>query len=560
MKFKPLFVLFFLSSTIFSFGQNPKEVLFTIDGDPVFVDSFKRMFSKNQELMDDNSNNNVDNYLQLFIDYSLKIREAKAEKLNENPKFLNEYNKYRTQLAQKYITKSEVTDELLQEAYQRLKTAVNASHILILVDQDALPVDTLKAYKRIMEIRQKIMDGMPFSKAAMTFSEDKSAQKNSGKLGWFRVFKMVYPFENAAYQTPVGEISMPVRTQFGYHLIKVNEKRPAKGELKVAHIMLLENGNDSVPNPQKRINELYAQLKNGASFEELAIKFSEDKNSASNGGVLNWFEPGDLRVKNFGEVAFSLKVGDFSEPFQTEYGWHIVKSLEKRPVGSYEENKTDLEKKIKNDSRAHLISDDMFHNLREFYHIGNNLKIPDFFKSFVTDSILKGSWKFDPKDIPAKDIVKIGDSAKTYLDFATYLLRRQKNVEQAKDKEILLNKWLNDFVNNSVLDYQRAHLEKINPEFAAIAKEYYNGLLLFDLMEQKIWYPAKKDSLELKKYFKKHKKEYPTENFEEVRGLVQNDYQKQLEEQWMVKLHEKYTIKINKKNLKKVKAYFEKSE
>ncbi|HET8839189.1 MAG TPA: peptidylprolyl isomerase [Flavobacteriaceae bacterium] len=561
MKLKNLFTLFFLSISFSFFGQTQKEVLFTVDGDPVYVETFKRMYLKNQDLIEGKSKTNLEDYLDLYIDYNLKIKEAKAQKLNEKASFLNEFNKYRAQLSQKYITESEVTEELVREAYDRLKTAVNASHILIAVNPNASPEDTLKAYNRVLEIRKEILNGKPFSKAAGEYSDDTSAQKNGGDLGWFRVFKMVYPFETAAYNTKIGEISMPIRTQFGYHLIKVNDKRPALGKVKVAHIMLFENGSDSVPEPEKLIFDLYNQLKNGADFTSLAKKYSEDKNSAANGGELNWFEPSDLLVKNFGEVAFSLKnPGDISEPFQTKFGWHIVKLIEKKPVGDLEENKAELEKKIKNDSRAHLISDSMFRELREKYNIKKNQKVLDFFHSFVTDSILNNTWKLDTTSLPQKNSVEIGNEAKTYSDFAKYINRRQKAPHAFKDKNKLIDQWYHDFVNNTVLDYHRAHLEESNPEFAAIAKEYYNGLLLFDLMEQQIWAPAKKDSLELKKYFKKNHKKYDSDKLEDVRGTVQNDYQKYLEDRMMKGLRKKYDVEINQENWEKLKADFEKTK
>lgn len=561
MKLKNLFTFFFLSIPFSFFGQTQKEVLFTVEGDPVYVETFKRMYLKNQELIEEKSETNLEDYLDLYIDYNLKIKEAKAQKLNEKTSFLNEFNKYRAQLSQKYITESEVTEELVHEAYDRLKTAVNASHILIAVNPNASPEDTLKAYNRALEIRQEILNGKPFSKAAREYSDDSSAQKNGGDLGWFRVFKMVYPFETAAYNTEVGEISMPIRTQFGYHLIKVNDKRPALGKVKVAHIMLFENGSDSVPEPQKLIFDLYDQLKNGADFTSLAKEYSEDKNSAANGGELNWFEPSDLLVKNFGDVAFSLEnPGDISEPFQTKFGWHIIKLIEKKPVGSLEENKDELEKKIKNDSRAHLISDSMFRELREKYDIEKNQKVLDFFHSFVTDSILTNSWKLDTTSLPQKNSIEIGTEAKTYSDFAQYIDRRQKTPHVSKNKNKLIDEWYHDFVNNTVLDYHRAHLEESNPEFAAIAKEYYNGLLLFDLMEQQIWGPAKKDSLELKKYFKKNRKKYDSDKLEDVRGMVQNDYQKYLEERMMKELRKKYEVEINRENWEKLKTDFEKTK
>lgn len=561
MNTKAFFALLFLSVPILGFGQQQKnEVLFTVDGNPVYVATFERMYLKNKEVIDDKLQTDLDAYLNLYIDYSLKVTEAKAENLDENLAFKQEFQKYRSQLVDKYLTESEVTETLMQEAYERMQTAINASHILLRLQPNA-GADTMSVYQRCMEIRKEILAGKSFSDAAKEYSEDPSAKKNSGDLGWFTVFKMVYPFETAAYETETGEISMPVRTQFGYHLIKVNDRRPAKGEVKVAHILLLDKGKDSIQEVKDRIFELYAKLQKGTSFEVLTEQFSEDKNSAARGGELNFFAPGALNTEKFEEVAFSLeKPNSISEPFHTKFGWHIVKLIEKRPIGSFEENKEALENKIKKDSRARWINESLLKDLRQEYGVKKNRAALDFFYGFVTDKIFTGEWKMDTTEIPLKKLVTIENTAKTYIDFAKYISQKQKSRAAGKDKKDLIDRWYEEFTNKFVLEYHKAHLGTTNPEFAAIAEEYYNGLLLFDLMQEKIWDRAKKDTLGLNTFFEAHKKEYGSKNLEDVQGLVESDYQKYLEAAWMKGLHGKYKVDVNRKNFKKMKKHVEKNK
>lgn len=547
--------LLFLIPLLFFGQEEKKQVLFTVNGEPVYTQDFKRMYLKNSDIIEGEMN--IETYLELYIDYALKVAEAKALNLDESPSFKNEYQKYRNQLVEKYLTETAVTDALIKEAYKRMQTAVNASHILIQVPPNASPQDTLRFYNKTLALRKKIRQGTSFETVAKKYSDDPSAQKNGGNLGWFTVLKMVYPFETAAYETKVGEISMPVRTRFGYHLIKVNDKRPAKGKVTVAHIMLIEKKDDSTFSPKERIFEIYRELQEGASFEDLAKQFSDDKSSASNGGKLKPFAPGEMNAKKFEQMAFSLeKPNQISTPFESKFGWHIIKLLKKHPIGSLKEIRNQLETKIKNDSRARLINTSLVRNLREKYGVEKNKKALRFFQKNVSNDLAKGTWKMDPAQIPSKSLVKINDEGKTYLDFASYISKKQKRISGSRNKNVLIRSWLQEFIDNFVLEYHKANLEKVNPTFAAIATEYYNGLLLFDLMEQKIWNPAKKDSLGLQDYYEKHAENYDAETLQEIRGKVVNDYQKELEKSWMKELHKKYEVTIRRKNVENLKRKF----
>ena len=307
MKLKHVFLGFLM---VFAFAANAqtsnKEVLFTINDKPFYTDEFIRVYNKNLDLVKDESQKDLNQYLELFIGYKLKVTKANKLELQNNTQYQTELKSYRTQLSKNYTSDSKVTKELVDEGYKRLLKEVNASHILILSDENAAPADTIAAYNKIIGIRERIIKGEDFGTLAAEFSQDPSAKDNKGNLGYFTSFKMVYAFENGAYKTPVGDVSMPVRTRFGYHLIKVNDVRDNRGEIAVAHIMILKNKDGvAVEDAKETINDIYQKIQQGEKFDELAKQLSEDKSSASKGGVLNRFASGQLSSEEFENQAFS---------------------------------------------------------------------------------------------------------------------------------------------------------------------------------------------------------------------------------------------------------------
>ena len=330
MKINPLFTLLITLFVTVIYAQDTSEdVLFTVAEEPIYVSEFLRVYNKNLDLVQDESQKNVDEYLSLFTNYKLKLKEAKTLKLHEKPSYKRELKTYKKQLAKNFISDNKVTDELVAEAYERVSYEVNANHILIKIPENANPQDTLVAYNAISKLRDKaINEG--FETVRKEVHNGKSVFGE--ELSYFSGFRMVYKFENVAFNTDVGEISKPFRTRFGYHIVHVLDKRKSRGELTVAHIMVNEKPNDdSNGNPENRIQDIYKKLNQGEDFEALAKQFSDDKNSAPKGGMLASFSSGKLSSQEFEEVAFGLKnVGDISEPFKSEFGWHIIKLYKKK--------------------------------------------------------------------------------------------------------------------------------------------------------------------------------------------------------------------------------------
>ncbi|PZR23316.1 MAG: peptidylprolyl isomerase [Flavobacterium psychrophilum] len=516
MKFKKVLLGLCMCISALTFAQEvKKEVLFTIDGNPYYTDEFVRVYKKNLDLVKDDSQKDLDNYLKLYIGYKLKVNKANKLGLQNNKKYQGELKSYRTQLAKNYFTDTKVTEELIEEAYARAKKEIKASHILIKVDENAVPADTLKAYNKALEVRKKALAGEDFGKLAKEYSQDPSAKENSVDLGYFSVFRMVYPFESAAYKTPKGSISKIARSRFGYHVIKVNDIRDNRGTILVSHIMIMkpksENAEDAAK-AKSTIQDIYKKLQQGEDFAELARQFSQDKATAPSGGKLNGFASGELSSVEFEDEAFALNnPGDISKPFETQFGWHIVKLIEKTPVKPLDETRTDLENRIKKDERSKLIASSVTENLKKKYTVTKDAKAYAKAVKVINDAIYTKVWELPANiDTYTETVLTINKDKKyTAKDFLTYVNAQQKAEKLfVKPVSQQANVLFEKFTDEKVNAYYDDNLEKEFPEFGMTMNEYRDGLLLFDLMEKEIWEKAKKDTLGLETYYKANINKY----------------------------------------------------
>ena len=504
-----VFILALMCATAV-FSQNKKEVLMTIDGSPVYAKEFKRVYNKNLNLVQDESQKDIDAYLNLFIDYKLKIAEAESQGLADRPSYQNELSRYRDQLSRNYLFEDKVTETLAREAYERGKEEINASHILIRVDYEAMPQDTLAAYKKIKSIREKALKGEDFAKLAQTLSEEPGAKDSEGNLGYFSVFSMVYPFETAAYNTKVGEISEIIRTRFGYHILKVHDRRTKMPKISVSHIMISDKKGPRDFDPEQRINELYTMVKQGESFENLAKQFSDDKNSAIQGGKLKPFSKGDLRAPEFENAAYELnKAGEISKPVKTDFGWHIIRLDEKLAMETFEAQREELEKKAGEGDRSKVVTNAINKKIKDKYGFKKGESYLPYFDTFVSDDVLGRGWARPP--VPAEEdkvLFTIGDKEATFTEFATFIAGRQKTTRPFKQKESLLVAFYDEFETEVLKDYFKMALEGENEDYAAIVTEYRDGLLIFDVMEKNVWDKAKTDSIGLQNFYNKTKQNY----------------------------------------------------
>ncbi|MBC5834665.1 peptidylprolyl isomerase [Flavobacterium sp. F372] len=514
MKLQNIFLALFLAFSFNSFAQNSKDVLFTIDNNSYKIDEFKRIYLKNLDLVKDDSQKDLNQYLDLFIGYKLKVSKAYKLGLQNNSKYQNELSSYRNQLSKTYLNDSKVTNQLIEEAYNRSLKEVKASHILISFDENIKGADTLAFYNKALDLKKRIEKGENFETVAIANSQDPSVADNKGNLGYFSAFRMVYPFECAAYKTKIGQISNPVRTRFGYHIIKVTDVRDNKGEVTVAHIMILNPTDataETTAKAKQTIDDIYKKIQQGESFEALATQFSEDKSSAAKGGVLQRFGTGQLSSEAFENTAFSLvNKGNISQPFESGFGWHIVKLIEKHPVKTFDESKVELESKIKRDERSIIITNTLANKLKSKYAVETNKIQYQNVEKIVNDAVYSQTWEIPKESNTIKgDVLVIDKNKKVETNsFVNFIHSQQKNKLTTKPVKKLVAELYESWKGEQLIAYYNDNLENEFSEFKNVMDEYRDGLLLFDLMEKEIWAKSKSDTIGLQKYYETNKSKY----------------------------------------------------
>ncbi len=541
-------------------AQDP--IVMEINGKPVFKSEFEAVYKKNSGKDVQNNNKSVKEYVDLFSLFKSKVFEAESLGLDTLTSFKNELSGYRRQLAAPYLTDKNTNDNLLHEAYDRLKTEVRASHILIRLTETALPKDTMEAYTRALLVRKTILGTMPtateisnyekilknstdvfyalkrkdsavykqkfnsvkhladnynaagkdkFQDLALKTSDDPSVVDNKGDLNYFSALDMVYPFENAAFNTKVGDVSDIIKTKFGYHILKVYDKRAARGEITAEHIMAKftkESTPDEKNNARKKIDELYSKLKSGANFEDLARQFSDDTQTKDKGGLLQPFKSGRL-PKEFEDAAFAInKDGEYSQIVESPYGYHIIKRISLKTVPPFDEIKAELKTRVSRDSRSQMGRTALIAKVKKENGFKENLKNRDELAKVIDSTYLKSTWKADnAKKLGNKEIFNLANKSYTQMDYAKYL-ESQMTFRSPTDVVELMKSMYPNWVNEEVVKYEDSQLDKKYIEYKNLLREYRDGILLFDLTDQKVWSKAVRDSLGLNEYYNKNKNNY----------------------------------------------------
>ena len=509
MKSPVVSLIAFFAFTGSLLAQSTDPVLMTINGKPVLKSEFEYIYNKN------NTNNSLDKktldeYVDLFVNFKLKVEEAKAQGIDTTASFVNELSGYRSQLTRPYLTDAKVDETLLREAYDRSKEDVDVSHILIRVAPNATAADTLKAWNEINAIWKRVQKE-DFAKVAKEVSQDQSAAENQGHIGWMSAFRTVYPFETVAYNTAVGAISKPVRSAFGYHLVKVHGRRNSLGEVLVSHIMIFTSKGDEAANKKAKatIDSIYSRVKAGDDFGTLAKNHSMDKGSSVKNGELPWFGSGRM-VPEFENAAFALKnVGDVSEPVESAYGWHIIKLIDRKGLAPYEELKPELERKVKRDERANKGQQAFVAKLKTDYGFKTNaVAVQDFVKALNNRTLADSVFQLQVSKLD-KPLFSFAGKAYTQADFTQYL-KKNVHTEKTIASEIVDEK-LSAYESAELLAYEDKQLEKKYDEFRFLMQEYHDGILLFEVSNREVWDKASKDTEGLAKYFAAHKGNYSWE-------------------------------------------------
>jgi peptidyl-prolyl cis-trans isomerase SurA len=490
------------------FGQD-SPVLMTIADEQVTLAEFERIYKKNNN---ENSLNRQtpEEYLELFIKFKLKVKEAESLGMDTTAKFINELEGYREQLAKPYLADEESVEEMMKEAYERSKEDIQASHILVRLPANPTPEDTLAAYQKIIGIRERIVKGEDFGKVARATSDDASVSRNGGNLGYFTVFSMVYPFENVAYNTAVGEVSMPFRSNYGYHILMVHDRRPARGHVKVAHIFIRtpeQMSEDQKKEAYAKVQMIYDSLQLGTDFAYMARTYSEDPGSARNGGEIPWFGTGRM-IPEFEDACFAIEQkGAYSKPFRSSYGWHIVKLLDKKGIGTYEEMEPDLKEKANRGDRRKYRNDKYINKLKSEYGFTEYPGAIAPVYASADSTLLRGTWDGGGLEDDQTPLLKIGDRTVTTGEFVAHMISKQIR-GKSKNVASYVDQLYAEFVEDMVVGYEESKLPEKYPEFRYIYEEYHDGILLFDIMDQKVWSKAVSDTLGLAAFYESHKDNY----------------------------------------------------
>lgn len=501
-------VLFVAAQTV-----SNETILFTVGANKVTAEEFLFMYDKaNPENNEDNRKATIDEYLDLYINLKLKVLDAEGADMHEKGTFKKEYEDSKDQLIQSYLTDKNISEKLIKEGYERLKEEVNVSHLLIEVDPGASLEKEEKALEKIRLIQKQLKEeDKDFEEMAYRYSNDPSAKDNRGNLGYISAFQTVYPFESAAYNLKVGEISEPVRTRYGYHLLKVKDKRASKGEITVAHILIKSTadapGNIKEDNKNK-IDSVYTLLKSKTIDWKTAVKnFSQDNGTNRKQGELPAFSAGKM-VPEFEDVAFALSNdGDISKPVQTDLGWHIIKRNSLDGIDELKDEQANVRRRVEKDSRSDLPKQTFVDRVKKENNFEAILEARNELINQLDAKVLRPGWNLEQYTQYNKQLFKLKDKTYSQQDFLTFL-KGKKNIGSPKKIKATLKKLYDEYVSEICTEIETGLLEKKYPEFKWQLKEYYDGLLFFEITEKEVWKKSTEDEVGLEAYFNNNRDKY----------------------------------------------------
>jgi peptidyl-prolyl cis-trans isomerase SurA len=502
-----LLIVFVMTCLRPGFAQTAEKdrVLFTIDTAKTWSSEFIYLYSKNhQGKPQEFTKEKISEYLDLFVNFKLKVREATARGMDTTRAFIAELESYKSELRKPYVASADQVTRLVQEAYDRMKFEVRASHLLVSAAADAPPADTLAAWNKVMDLRSQVIGGASFEKLAAQHSADPSARENGGDLGYFSAMQMVYPFESAAYSLEVGQVSSPVRTQFGYHLIMVKDKRPASGEVEVSHI-IMRGKDDKVKN---KAFDAYDQLKAGRKWEEVCKEYSEDASTKDSGGKLQRFGMGSIPLPEFEAMAFSLeKPGDYSDPFATSIGWHILRLESKIPVPTFAEAEPSLKRRISRDERLQIGQEAELSKRKKEFNVTEDMATVDLIMSLADTSLQKGRWATLMQKPHADSLLFTANGRRaTVAKFYAFVSQKQR--PSALPPATYLKQLYNQFLGAEISVLEDEKLQRENPDYRNLLREYKEGILLFSIMEHEVWNKASADTVGQHSFYEANKDKY----------------------------------------------------
>jgi len=510
-----LFSCMLLLSPIAS-AQNSDQALLTVDGKAVDKDELVYLISKGKNTDTPTSGVSREEFednLDLFINYKLKVREAQALGLDQTEEFTNEFSSFKETLIYPFLIKNSLEEGELRKAYSRMQEVVRASHILFQFPPNASSEDSLTVLKMALKVRGEAENGGNINELAGRYSDDPSAKVNKGDLGYFTSLQMVQPFEDAAYNLQVGQLSDPVLSSFGYHIIQVQDRQPNPGEVRVSHILVRFDPEDPTQeeNARRKISDIYAEIQNeSTNWEDIVKTFSEDPATNQRGGVLPWFGVGNM-IPEFEMAAFTLaEIGEVSPPLKTQYGYHILRLEEKKPIDSYEEMEESIRSRILRDSRSGMIQSQVVAIQKARYgFVENETSVLSLGQSLnsTTKSTFEASLTANSKG--NSPLFTLQGKNYTTSDLASYMKGEENSPKISGNT---FDFWYDRFVAEILAETEERDLETNNKEYQMLLKEYRDGILLFSLMNQEVWQKGITDSLGQVDFYKKNIDRYQWKN------------------------------------------------
>ncbi|GMQ27916.1 peptidylprolyl isomerase [Algoriphagus confluentis] len=492
-----------------SFGQDSEvsSVLLTVGGKPVQRDELIYLLSKSGPVNSSPgiSREEFEENLDLFINYQLKVREAEAQGLDQTEEFRRELESFKETLIAPFLIRNSLEEGELRKAYSRMQEIIRASHILFQFPTNASTEDSLIVLKMALKVKGDIENGANINELAVQYSDDPSAQSNRGDLGYFTSLQMVQPFEDAAFNLQTGQVSDPVLTNFGYHIIQVQDRKPNPGQVQVSHILVRFEPKDSLQeaNARRKIADIYTEIqKESTVWEDIVLNYSEDLASNQRGGILPWFGVGSM-IPDFEMAAFSLsEIGEVSPPIRTQYGYHILRLEDKKPLAPFEELEESIRSKILRDSRSRMIQSQVVAVQKARYGFKEDETSVSRLGQEL-NGVAKADFntQLESRSLSQSPLFTLKN--KTYLakDLADYM----KDLEVRNiPKEGTFDYWYDRYVAHILSETEVRDISSGNKEYQMLIKEYRDGILLFSLMNKEVWQKGLTDSLGQVEFYRKN--------------------------------------------------------
>lgn len=496
--------------TFLANGQEKKEVLVVVGNVAVDKEEFLQLLSKeNEGTVAPLTRREFEENFDLFLNYKLKVIEAEAINLDKSEEFSLEFSSIKESLVAPFLIKNSIEEGEVKKVYSRMQEIVHASHILFQFPTNASHEDSLSILRLALKVKANLENGADFKEQALTYSDDPSAKVNQGDLGFFTSLQMVQQFEEAAYMLQVGQISDPILTDFGYHIIQVNGRQANPGEVQVSHILVrfdAEN-NDQEEAARRKISDTYLEIqKENTVWEDIVKTYSEDASTRNTGGILPWFGVGTM-IPEFERASFSLtEIGEVSPPIKTPYGYHILRLEGKRELQPFQELEQIIRSKLLRNSKSVVIESQVVSIQKSrFAYKENEAEITRLANLLVAKDLVTFQTQIQENGLSKTKLFSIYDKAYFLEDLLAYIQDRQVT---PKGSGSYFNRWLTNFVAKTLEQTEIKDLENNNIAYKKLVKEYRDGTLMFSLTNQEVWQKGLNDSIGQQEFYKKNIRNY----------------------------------------------------